>query len=148
MKFTKLFVMAIVVVAALPWGRALAGENQLVQLPTDVGEGKAKEVNVLLDQEHLKLATITLRNGTALPIHSAPVPATIQVLEGEGIIHVAGKPLAVSQGSIVVLAAGEEHDVVPKDDGDISVLVHYLRGTGKDDHKDHKGHSQDHGHDH
>lgn len=117
-----------------------SAQPHAVQVPTQIGEGEGQEVTVLLDDEHLKLATITLRAGTALPTHSAPVPATIQVVEGEGIIHVSGEPVPVQKGSIVVLAAGQEHDVVPAEESDMLVLVHYLRGTGKGGHDEAGGH--------
>lgn len=103
--------------------------SQTLELPRTVGTGENKEVAVLLDAPHLKLVTITLRQGTPLPPHHADVPVTIQVLEGEGTIHVAGRPVSVSRGSLLVLAAGEEHDVVLGTDGEILLLVHYLRSA-------------------
>lgn len=106
-----------------------AASHQMMQLPEKAGDGEAKEVKVLMDEPHLKLATIALRRGTVLPPHSAPVPATIQVLQGSGIIHVTGEAVTVTHGSIVVLAAGQEHDVVPEEGGDMLLLVHYLRGA-------------------
>ena len=103
--------------------------SQVVELPHGAGSGDGKEVAVLLDESHLKLATITLRLGTILPAHSAPVPATVQVLEGEGVMHVGGEAVPVSKGTVVSLAAGEEHDVVPEPGSDMLLLVHYLRGA-------------------
>lgn len=103
--------------------------SQIIELPRVAGDGIGKEVSVLLDERHLKLATIALRDGTPLPPHSAPVPVTIQVLAGEGVIHVGGKPVSVTRGSMVSLVAGEEHAVVTKEGGDMLLLVHYLRGA-------------------
>ncbi len=121
-----------------------AANHQMLQLPDMAGDGDAKEVNVMMDEAYLKLATITLRRGTVLPAHSAPVAATIQVLEGNGIIHVAGEAVTVTDGSIVVLTAGQEHDVVPEKDSDMLLLVHYLRSTeGGGEAEDH--HGDDHG---
>jgi quercetin dioxygenase-like cupin family protein len=108
--------------------KAVSG-SQVIELPKNAGSGDGKSVSVLLDESHLKLATIALRQGTPLPTHSAPVPATILVLEGEGVMHVGGQPVPVSEGTIVSLAAGEEHDVVPTPGGDMLLLVHYLRGA-------------------
>lgn len=104
-------------------------QNHTLELPRSAGGGDDKEVSVLLDERHLKLVTIALRKGTSLPPHSAPVPVTIQVLEGEGVIHVGGKPVPVVPGSLVSLVAGEEHDVVTNDGGDMLLLVHYVRGA-------------------
>lgn len=98
-----------------------------IVLPRSAGSGEGKEVSVLLDERHLKIATIALRDGTPLPPHTAPVPVTIQVLEGEGVIHAGGQPMTVTRGSLVSLVANEEHDVIPKPGGDMLLLVHYLR---------------------
>ncbi|MCB9910028.1 MAG: cupin domain-containing protein [Planctomycetes bacterium] len=107
-----------------------APSSQHLALPRGAGNGPSnKEVSVLLDERHLKLATIALRNGTALPVHTAPVPVTIHVLEGEGVIHTGGKPVSVTQGSLIALVANEEHDVIPTPGSDMLLLVHYLRGA-------------------
>lgn len=103
--------------------------TQIVEVPQSVGSGPGKEVTVLLDQDHLKIATIALRQGTALPPHSAPVPATILVLEGSGVTHFAGKALSVTQGTLISLAAGEQHDLVPEPQSNMLLLVHYWRGA-------------------
>jgi len=105
-----------------------APSNQYMELPRGAGSGSAQEVSVLLNQPHLKLATIALRNGTELPVHTAPVPVTIQVLKGDGVVHIAGQPLAVTAGSLISLKAQVEHDVLPREGSDMLLLVHYLRG--------------------
>ena len=128
------FTLAIVVLVSMAgWSEATESDTTsgVLQLPKSIGTGDAKEVSVLLDDEHLKLATITLRGGTVLPTHSTPVPATIQVLDGGGVIHVGSRAVPVSKGSLVVLAAGEDHDVVPAEGSDMLLLVHYLRGAGE-----------------
>jgi quercetin dioxygenase-like cupin family protein len=104
-----------------------AAKSPAFELPQSIGAGENKEVSVLLDERYLKLATVILRDDTALPAPSTPVPATVQVLEGEGVIHVGSKAVPVSKGTIVLLAAGEEHDVVPAPGSDMLLLVHYLR---------------------
>lgn len=104
-------------------------ESQLFELPQTLGAGEDKEVSVLLDASHLKLAVLTLRRGTTLPMHAAAVPATVQVLEGEGVIHVGDEAIKVTQGSLISLAAGAEHDVVPTPGSDMRLLVHYLRAA-------------------
>lgn len=135
------FSITSLIAAVFSFQVAAAAQHEVIQLATPEGSGDGKEVTVLVDQDHLKLATIVLRKGTALPTHSTPVPATIQVLEGEGVIHVAGKPESVSTGSIVLLAAGQEHDVVPKSGTSMHLLVHYLRNAPDGNHADHKPHS-------
>ena len=105
-----------------------APSTRSLELPLSAGSGDDLEASVLIDERHLKLATITLRAGTPLPPHTAPVPVTIQVLEGEGVIHTSGKPVTVTRGSLVSLVANEDHDVIPKPGVDMLLLVHYLRG--------------------
>ena len=100
---------------------------EIITLPLEVGDGPDKEVLVLLDESHLKLALLVLRQGTVLPSHSAPVPTTIHVLEGGGVVHVGNDAVPVSAGSIVPLRAGVAHDVVPEPGTDMLLLVHYLR---------------------
>lgn len=104
-----------------------AAKSQVFELPANTGFGDSKKVTVLVDESYLKLATVAMRGGTVLPSHSAPVPTTIQVLDGDGVIHVAGEPLPATKGTIVLLGAGEDHDVVPAPDSDMLLLVHYLR---------------------
>jgi quercetin dioxygenase-like cupin family protein len=110
--------------------------NPVIELQREAGDGPGKEVTVLLDESHLKLAVLTLRQGTVLPPHSAPVPTTIQVLQGAGVIHVDGKPIRVAEGELLPLRAGADHDVRPDEGSDMVLLVHYLRGGGSAMHHD------------
>jgi quercetin dioxygenase-like cupin family protein len=103
--------------------------NQVFQLPADAGDGGGKQVSVLLDAPYLKLATVILRNGTALPSHRTPVPATILVLAGAGVVHIGNEALPVSRGTLVAVARNVEHDVVPKPGSEMILLVHYLRAS-------------------
>ena len=88
--------------------------NQVFELPQSAGTGDGKEVSVVIDNSYLKLVTLALRDGTVLPPHAAPVPTTIQVLEGEGVMHFGGEVVSVSKGTLISLAGGEEHSVVPE----------------------------------
>lgn len=105
-----------------------SGASVVIRLPREAGDGPGREVSVLVDERHLKLALVTLREGTPLPAHSVPEPTTIQVLHGEGVIHIGDEAVQVSEGSLVTLAASTAHDVVPGPGGDMLLLVHYLRG--------------------
>ena len=113
-----------------------ASANHVFELPQRAGSGEGKQVSVLLDARHLKLATVVLRNGSVLPSHRARVPATILVLEGEGVIHLGKEAVPVSRGTLVALAANQEHDVVPKPGSEMILLVHYLRVADGPDHSD------------
>ena len=125
---TTLLVLVVPMIAAQdrPEGDRPAARYDL---PTEIGPGEPREVSVLLDESHLKIATLILRDGAELAPHSASSPATIQVLQGNGVMHVGGEALSLSAGTIVSLAAGQEHDVVPAPASDMLLLVHYLRGT-------------------
>ena len=94
-------------------------------------EAKDKEVRLLLETPRLKLATITLRDGTVLPAHATPMPVTIQSLSGTGIVRVRGNDYALSPGVLIALAPSEEHSVIPANDSDLVVLVHHLKSPAK-----------------
>jgi quercetin dioxygenase-like cupin family protein len=49
--------------------------------------------------------------GQSLSEHTAPFDAVAQVLEGEALITVAGVPLTVTVGDIVLLPANQPHAV-------------------------------------
>jgi quercetin dioxygenase-like cupin family protein len=145
MKPAPLFVACLVGLAIAGTGSASASDsraasdplaNHVFALPQSAGNGEGKEVSVLLDTRHLKLATVVLRGGSALPSHRAHVPTTILVLEGEGIIHLGNEAVTVSRGTLVALAGNEDHDVVPRPDSDMILLVHYLRMADEPDHSD------------
>ncbi len=104
--------------------------HRVFEIPQSIGSGEGREVSVLLDAQHLKLATVVLRDGSILPPHRAKVPATILVVAGEGVIHLGKEAVPLSRGTLVALAANEEHDVVPRPGGDMILLVHYLRAAG------------------
>jgi quercetin dioxygenase-like cupin family protein len=99
-----------------------------ITLPTGADEGPAKQVAVLLETPHLKLVAITLRDGTVLEPHSAPVQVTIQALRGSGRVELAdGSTELLNPEHMVVLAPGVEHSVAGGTD-DLVLLVHHLRG--------------------
>ena len=94
---------------------------------TAAGAGdQPREVRGLVDEPSLKLVTIVLRHGTALPAHRADVPVTIQALEGAGTVVAGGERLAIDRAHAVVLAAGVEHAVEPDPGADLVLLVHHL----------------------
>lgn len=118
-----------------------ADPGHLVQVPDFSPEGGKKDVTVLSVSDTLKVANVILRAGTTLPTHSTPVPATILILKGQGVIHVGGTKTKVKEGSLIILEAGQPHDVVPEEGSDMQLLVHYLLGADQ-------AKNDDHGHDH
>jgi len=110
---------------ALPAGAGHRG----VELPTTPGGGPAREMKVLLDTPSVKIAAITLRAGTVLEEHSAPVPVTIQALTGSGTVRIGEASEAISPGRMLFLAPGVPHAVVPEKGTDLVLLVHHLKGA-------------------
>jgi quercetin dioxygenase-like cupin family protein len=59
-----------------------------------------------------KTGTVTLfafDQGQGLSEHTAPFDALVQVFDGEAEITIAGKPLRVEAGELVVMPAGKPH---------------------------------------
>jgi quercetin dioxygenase-like cupin family protein len=105
----------------------------MIELPTTSGVGAPREVAVLVDEPALKLVSIILRAGTVLGEHQAPIPVTIQALEGAGTVVVGTERLRLDRGHAVVLAAGVAHSVEPDAGSDLILLVHHL-GQGEETH--------------
>ena len=97
-----------------------------IEFPAEAGEGQPREVKVLHDDPAVKLVTITLRKGTVLPAHSAPVPVTIQALRGAGTIVIGDARHRLDASHAIVLPAGTSHAVEPDAGTSMVVLVHHL----------------------
>ena len=102
-----------------------------VAVVTPAAEGSAKEIVVLADLPAVKIVAITLRAGTVLPDHSAPVPVTIQAAFGAATLTVDGVSTPLGQGAFVVLDANTTHKVTPVDNSPVTVLVHHHKGGGQ-----------------
>ena len=120
-----LLATAAVAVAATPKGL------HPVSVVTPAAEGSAKEIVVLADLPAVKIVAITLRAGTVLPDHSAPVPVTIQAAFGAATLTVDGVSTPLGQGAFVVLDANTTHKVTPADSSPVTVLVHHHKGGGQ-----------------
>jgi quercetin dioxygenase-like cupin family protein len=140
----KLIVVGIAAAALLTVGcsenAAAAPEaaqmpSQVVELPTEAGPGAPKEVKVLFKSPGLKLATITLRNGTVLGGHAAPVPVTIYAISGKGTVTAGDERFELDPAHAVVLGAGVHHAVEPAAGTDMVLLVHHLGGADGGHHK-------------
>lgn len=105
-----------------------APASTALDLPVPPGAGKPLEVKVLIDTPRLKLVTIVLRGGTALPEHTTPVPAMIQAISGAGTVVLPGERKRVDAAHMVVLAPGAPHSVEPDPGTDLVLLVSHLRG--------------------
>ena len=106
---------------------------RVVELTTAAGPGQPREVRVLVDEPALKLVTIILRQGTALPEHHSPVPVIIQALQGAGTVTAGTERLRIDPAHAVLLAPNVPHAVAPDDGTDLVLLVHHL-GRGDETH--------------
>lgn len=107
---------------------AAGGTPRLVTLPELGADGEPREVRVLVDNSDLKLVMITLRDGTELSTHTAPVPVTIHVLEGAGTASSGKEQLRYERGAIWLLEADQPHAIKPDAGVTMVLLVHYLVG--------------------
>lgn len=99
-----------------------------VQVAIPTAEGPGKEVAVLADLPAVKIVAITLRAGTVLPDHAAPVPVTIQAAHGAATLTVSGVATPLAPGAFAVLDANTVHAVAPVGADPVTVLVHHHLG--------------------
>ena len=66
---------------------------------------------VVLKGEKGNVTIFAFDAGQALTEHTSPFAALVQAIEGEAEITVAGKPIALTAGEIVLLAAEKPHAV-------------------------------------
>lgn len=99
----------------------------VVTVPLATGSGVSQETKVLLETAHLKLASVTLRQGAVLEEHSSPVPVTIHVISGRGVVAIEGAVEVVKAGAVLALAPGMKHVVRPEAGSDMILLVHHLK---------------------
>ena len=66
---------------------------------------------VILKREKGNITVFAFDEGQALSEHTSPFDALVQVIEGESEVTVAGKPIALRSGDIVLLPAGKPHAV-------------------------------------
>jgi quercetin dioxygenase-like cupin family protein len=66
---------------------------------------------VILKREKGNITVFAFDEGQVLSEHTSPLDALVQVIEGESEVTVAGKPIALRSGDIVLLPAGKPHAV-------------------------------------
>ncbi len=105
--------------------------SQGIALPTPGAAGPGKDVAKVLETPRLKLATITLRGGTALPEHAAPMEVTIVALSGSGdLVLAGGERVRLDPGHMVALAPNTPHAVEPDGEEELILLVHHIKPGG------------------
>jgi len=66
---------------------------------------------ILLKRGGGSVTLFAFDKGQSLSEHTAPFDAVVQVLEGEALITIAGVPLTVPAGHIVLMPANQPHAV-------------------------------------
>ncbi|HUK78706.1 MAG TPA: cupin domain-containing protein [Thermoleophilia bacterium] len=79
----------------------------------------------LVENDHHKIILFTLSAGQELSEHTASVPASIQILAGEGSVELAGKEHAARPGMLYYMPAELRHAVRAR--GDLAFLLTMFR---------------------
>jgi quercetin dioxygenase-like cupin family protein len=94
-----------------------------MDLKTNIGEGRDKEITPLFDGERRKIIQITLRNKSVLDAHKAAEPITIQCVAGKGklIVGEEKEEVELQKGVLVTIEPNVVHEIraTPK----VSVLL-------------------------
>jgi len=103
---------------------------KVLEIQTEIGEGKDKEVKVLFEGERRKIAQLTLRNEQRLESHSVEEPFILQCLSGNGELVIGdgenAKSIGLSPGNYVTVEANVIHDVVSQPAISI-LLIRFLK---------------------
>lgn len=89
----------------------IAGAQPLLLLDLVSYQAGAIVSRVLLKREKGNVTLFAFDDGQSLSEHTAPFDALVQALEGKAEITVAGKPMTVKEGEIVLLPAQQPHAV-------------------------------------
>ncbi len=94
---------------------AFVGKILDMQGMVDYQEGSVVS-KTLLDKkiDGKKVGTITLfafDKGQGLSEHTAPFDAFVYVFDGESVITIAGEPLKVKKGEIIIMPADKPHEL-------------------------------------
>lgn len=104
-------------------------DYKILDLKTEIGEGKDQEVKVLFEGERRKIAQLTLRNGKRLESHSVEEPILIQCIAGGGEVLIEGEDvnetIELTPGKTLTIEGGVLHDVIAKPEVSI-ILVRFL----------------------
>ena len=108
--------------------------SQAIHLPHEIGDGKDREIQVLLADRWRKLVLIQLRRGVLLADHSARVPITIQAVAGMGSLRVGNEEHALLPSVLIPLDAHTVHNV--QADPAVAILVSFFRHSDAQDEND------------
>ena len=96
-------------------GAAFVGKVLDMQGTVDYQEG-AVVSKTLLDKktDGKKVGTISLfafDKGQGLSEHTAPFDAFVYVFDGESVVTIAGEPLNVKKGEVIIMPANKPHEL-------------------------------------
>lgn len=107
---------------------------KVLDIQTEIGEGKDKEAKVLFDGERRKIAQLTLRNEMSLKPHSVEEPITVQCVAGSGDLIIGegenSELIKLQPGVFVTIDANVLHDSIGKPSVSI-VLIRFLEEYNK-----------------
>jgi len=86
-------------------GRALALKQEIEYAPGAIVS------KTLLRKEAGNLTLFAFDEGQELSEHTSPFDAVAQVVEGEGTFIIAGEPVQVGEGEMIIMPAGVPHNV-------------------------------------
>jgi quercetin dioxygenase-like cupin family protein len=83
--------------------------QELIQFPD-----KGLTSRTLHNDENIKLVLLSFSQEHELKSHTAPMPITIQILEGEALITIDAEPMAANSGTLVMVPALVTHSIIAK----------------------------------
>ena len=87
-------------------------KSKAIELKTFINYSKASIISkTLMDKKSGTLTLFSFAKGQGLSEHTAPYDAVVQVLDGEAEVVIAGKPIKVLPGEIVIMPANVPHAV-------------------------------------
>jgi len=135
LKLSQIFLIALIgfissVIIATNKGEAQTMESyKVIDVTSEIADGKEKEVNLLFEGERRKIVQLTLRNRKNLEGHSAKEPIVIQCVAGEGELIIknaeASNTIKLLPGTFVTVESNVIHDVIGKPSVSI-VLIRFL----------------------
>lgn len=83
-----------------------------LRLATEVDYSDGSIVSkTLLDKKSGTLTLFAFDTGQRLSEHTSPYDATVQILDGEGVLTIGGERVVATAGELVIMPADVPHDV-------------------------------------
>ena len=89
--------------------------GKAVNLKNMIEYGRGAIVSkTVLEKKHGDLSVFAFDAGQGLSEHTSPYEAVVQVLDGEALLTVGGKPVRVKAGELAIMPATVPHAVTAK----------------------------------